>query len=282
MIEPSLGLTLSHLDAVAALETRTIDADGGRLKLEWGTLRSRDSAQINDVLWWDGSRLLGFLGIYCFDGNNAELAGMVDPTARRQGIGAALVDAAVSLCQQRSFRSVLLVVPRHSDGGRALALRRNGVLDHSEYALTLNGAPNPTPSGPDVSIRNATVSDAAAVTRLLTDAFGHETDIEEVAQRIATDLARTMIVEFEGNTVGTVRLSREGNVGGIYGFAVDPPWQGRGIGREVLLRVCQEMKSGGVKRIGLEVATQNEGALGLYTSVGFTLVTTEDYYALPI
>jgi len=56
---------------------------------------------------------------------------------------------------------------------------------------------------------------------------------------------------------------------------------GRGIGRDVLRRVCQLLRGEGARHVGLEVAVDNERALGLYTSVGFTPVTTEDYYALP-
>jgi ribosomal protein S18 acetylase RimI-like enzyme len=113
MLELSAGLTQHALDALAELEARTVAVDGGRLKLEWGTLRSRPAGQINDVLWWDGPQLLGFVGLYCFDGRNAELVGIVDPSIRRRGIASQLLDAAVSLCSERSYASVLLVVPRH-------------------------------------------------------------------------------------------------------------------------------------------------------------------------
>jgi len=42
------------------------------------------------------------------------------------------------------------------------------------------------------------------------------------------------------------------------------------------------LRAEGAQRIGLEVAVNNDRALGLYTSIGFTQATTEDYYALPI
>ena len=36
------------------------------------------------------------------------------------------------------------------------------------------------------------------------------------------------------------------------------------------------------RRISLDVDVANDRALGLYTSVGFTPITTEDYFALPL
>jgi ribosomal protein S18 acetylase RimI-like enzyme len=90
------------------------------------------------------------------------------------------------------------------------------------------------------------------------------------------------VIELDNSVVGTVRLSGEGDAGTLSGFVVDPAWQGRGIGRDVLRRVCHQLRAEGVQRIGLEVAVDNEPALGLYTSIGFTEVTTEDYYALRV
>jgi ribosomal protein S18 acetylase RimI-like enzyme len=77
---------------------------------------------------------------------------------------------------------------------------------------------------------------------------------------------RTLLVELDGSAVGTVRLTGDRDTGAIYGFAVDPAWQGRGIGRDVLRRVCRELQAEGARRVGLEVAVDNDHALGLYTS----------------
>jgi ribosomal protein S18 acetylase RimI-like enzyme len=297
VLELSSGLSPQALDAIASLERRTIAVDGGRLKLEWGTLRSRSDVQVNDLLLWDGELLVGFLGIYCFDGHNAELVGMVDPTFRRRGIARALIDAAESLCHDRSYASVLLVVPRHSLGGQLLARNRGATLHHSEHALVLGGPILGEASELHYTLRSASVQDASTVTRLLAAAFGYAPD--DIAERLATDAASTgarpigltrspldrastLIIEADGNAIGTIRLTREGNAGGVYGFAIDPTWQGRGIGRTVLREVCEQLRSDGAQHIGLEVATENERALGLYTSVGFTPVTTEDYFSLTL
>ena len=49
-----------------------------------------------------------------------------------------------------------------------------------------------------------------------------------------------------------------------------------------LQAVRRDLRQAGARQVGLEVEVDNDRALGLYTSVGFTQVTTEDYYALPV
>jgi ribosomal protein S18 acetylase RimI-like enzyme len=288
VIDAVRGLSGDQLAAIAALETRVVAADGGRLKLEWGTLRTRSGRDVEDLLWWSGDRLTGFAGLYAFGSGGIEIAGMVDPEFRRSGIATALLDTALAVCRERGHPRVLLVTPRAGrgeGGGRAFARQRGARLDHSEHALVLTGEP---PSGaelPGVVLRAAEPRDRAAVQTVLAAAFGWT---PSGPAREDTDGARTLVIEITGPSggptgststiVGTVRVTRDGSSGGVYGFAVDPAWQGRGIGRDVLRRVCRSLRADGATRIGLEVEVGNDHALGLYTSVGFEPVTTEDYY----
>ncbi|WP_415639930.1 GNAT family N-acetyltransferase [Paenibacillus lupini] len=63
----------------------------------------------------------------------------------------------------------------------------------------------------------------------------------------------------------------------MYGFAILPEYQGKGIGRKVLRRVINEQSSAGYS-LHLDVETKNDHALGLYESVGFKAVHAQDYY----
>jgi ribosomal protein S18 acetylase RimI-like enzyme len=277
VLEQAAGLTSDALQAIAELERQVVEADGGRLKLEWGNLRGRSGDRVEDLLWWEGERLLGFLGIYGF-GDSPELAGMVAPDARRRGIGSALVDAAVTLCRERSNRQPLLVVPRQSIAGKRLALRRGGTLDHSEHHLVLFGEPTSGPHNPEISLRPATAADVPVVVSLLEQGFGWSGP-DDLGDR----LERTALIELRGAVVGTLFLHRDDEAqASIYGFAVEPTMQGRGIGRAALRQACQQLRANGARRIGLDVDVANDRALGLYTSIGFTSLTTEDYFALPL
>ena len=279
MLELARGLSPHALAELAELERRTVAADGGRLKLEWATLRARRGERADDVLWWDGARLVGFVGLYAFGFPTVEVTGMVDPAQRRRGIGSALLNEALRLCAERSAQRVLLVVPRPSAGGRALARRRGGVLDHSEHALVLEGEPANGPTDPSITLRPATPADTPTMAAMFTEAFGW-TPADVIDREPDVHEGGTLIIEKRGQVVGHVRITLDGAIGGVYGFVVAAAWRGQGIGRDVLRRMCRRLRAQGAERIALEVEVQNEHALGLYTSLGFAPVTTEDYYLI--
>lgn len=278
MVDQPLGLSRRELEAIAELERDVVAADGGRLKLEWGRLRARGGERSEDLLWWEGERLLGFLGTYGF-GPWLELAGMVAPDARGRGIATALLDAAGPQCRALGYREGLLIVPRHSAAGRRLALRRGATLDHSEHALVLSGPPLGDSPAADVELRPARPADLPVLTQLLELGFGGPAP-DGLAARLAGEDESTLMVAHNGAAVGTLRCERDGDTGRIFGFVVDPGWRGHGIGRTALRAACEQLFTAGVRRVGLEVAVDNDRALGLYTSVGFAPVTTEDYFVL--
>jgi ribosomal protein S18 acetylase RimI-like enzyme len=184
----------------------------------------------------------------------------------------------MSLCRQRGVQKALLIVPRPSVAGASLALRRGGVLDHSEHALALSGPPIAAVQDTALRLRPASAEDLPTVSRLLEVGFGQPAPVD-LAQ-LDTARGRILVVELNQTAVGTLRVIRDGGHGRIYGFVIDRQHQGRGLGRGALARACALLRGEGADRIELEVATDNDRALGLYRSVGFTLITTEDYYAL--
>jgi ribosomal protein S18 acetylase RimI-like enzyme len=278
VLELPRGLSPEILANIAALETDSVSADGGRLKLEWSILNARSGDAVDDILWWEDGRLTGFLGLYAFGGPDVELAGMVHPQSRRRGIGTRLLDEALELCRERGHQKILLVVPRVSAGGRALAESRRGFLDHSEHALDLIGPATEGPSDPSLLLRPETRDDLAEEARILAGAFG---DTGE-AEFLETPNESRMVGERDGSVVATLRVYRFPEHWGIYGLAVDTQYRGMGIGRDLLRRVSREAQANGVTRLHLEVEVDNDEALGLYTSLGFTQTSTEDYFDIPL
>lgn len=276
MLREMSSLGERELTAIAELERRVVGHDGGRLKLEWPTLRERPSGEFNDLLWWEDGALVGFFGLYSF-GRQLELAGMVDPGARRRGTGTALVDRALAMARGRGFGKALLVVPTAGATGRLFALSKGATLDHAEHSLVLSGVPRGRPAHQEVVVRAATPDDDSAIVRVRSQAFGPQW--AHLGPESPTE--RQLVIERHGTVVGTLRVSTDGTTAGIYGFAIEPASQGQGIGREVLRRACEQALADGAAQVTLEVALDNERALGLYTSVGFRQQATEEYWALP-
>jgi ribosomal protein S18 acetylase RimI-like enzyme len=185
-----------------------------------------------------------------------------------------LLDAALETVVGRD--GVLLVVPSTSLPGRALAESRGATLSHSEHFLVLGDLPSEVAEDDAVTLRVAGPSDWPEVRRVFQAACRWEPP-----ERQADRPGDTTYVISRGTTVvGTVRLSVTGETAGVYGFAVDPAYQGQGIGRDVLARVCRQARRDGFVRVTLEVETENEHALRLYTSTGFVREAGEDYWRL--
>jgi ribosomal protein S18 acetylase RimI-like enzyme len=273
-------LSRRQLEQLAALEASVVSADGGRLKLEWGVLRDRQGDATRDFLWLQDGQPLGFLGLYAYASSTIEIAGMVAPEARRRGIATALLEAALPTCHAHGGGSALLVVPRHSVGGHAFARGRRGALEHSEHALIMDRRPQDGPADPRITIRAATRDDFGELSELLSSGFGHPAHHPHEFDR--TNRSRTVIVQLGRVIVGTVRLSLDGLRGGVHGFTITPELRGRGIGRDVLRRVTAGLFDAGATTVGLEVAVENDHALGLYLSLGFERLSTEDYYELTL
>lgn len=280
MLQEANALTPDQLAAIAELEQAVVAHDGGRLKLEWPTLRARSGRRPEDVLAYDGSALVGFAGLYAFGGADVEVAGMVHPGHRRRGTGTALLEAAAALCRERGRDRMLLVTPRATPAGAGFARRHGGALDHSEHHLVLHGPPPDREPDPAVTMRAATADDIPALERLLRSGFDWEPDRHAIEP--SEDGDRTLIVERDGGAAGTLRVGRDGDTASVYGFTIDAELRGRGIGRDVLSRVCRDAFETGARRVTLEVEVDNDRALELYLSVGFVREATEDYFALDL
>jgi ribosomal protein S18 acetylase RimI-like enzyme len=133
---------------------------------------------------------------------------------------------------------------------------------------------------PAVTVRSSSSkADWEAEIQLEVLSFGFsEKDARDYNQRIReTSGEQNLIIEADGRTAGKMRVAEENGEAWIYGFAVFPELQGRGIGRKALSRVVKMEDQKGLS-IFLEVEAKNAHALGLYESCGFRSYHSQDYY----
>jgi GNAT superfamily N-acetyltransferase len=134
-----------------------------------------------------------------------------------------------------------------------------------------------------VHIRRPTNADIEACGRVIYDAFkgiadhhGFPPDFYSVqaTMRVASFFIDhpsifSVVAEVEGEVVGTSFLDERDAIHGVGGVAVDPPLQGRGIGR----RLIEAVLARGRSAVGIRLVQEayNTSSMSLYAALGFEI-----------
>jgi predicted N-acetyltransferase YhbS len=133
----------------------------------------------------------------------------------------------------------------------------------------------------NVHIRRANSADAEACGRVIYDAFkgiairhGFPPDFYSVqaASRVASFFIDhpsifSVVAVNEGQVIGTTFLDERDAIRGVGGVAVDPPLQGRGVGRRLMEAVLRQSRDA----VGIRLVQDafNTASISLYASLGF-------------
>ncbi|MEQ7050985.1 GNAT family N-acetyltransferase [Paenibacillaceae sp. P-4] len=285
-------LDADQLEALRRLEDICNEHDQIILKLNWDSLRARTGDVANDYVYVVDGEIVGFLGIYQFCASEVEISGMVHPDYRRQGIFNQLVKEAQQECGRRRVEKLIFICARPSLSGKEYLESIGSKCSFSEYWMTLTGEHVQDASEPPakIELRQAETSDVALLTQLNMDGFDmNEEDARgyvETAMLSQQDyifIADCQQENGEWLPIGKIHVMREEGSAFLFGFSVQPEHRGRGYGRWILRSIIERMKEQQpTAKIELEVAVENERALGLYTSCGFHVRNINDYYVLEL
>jgi ribosomal protein S18 acetylase RimI-like enzyme len=267
-------LTSKQLVDIKELQHACEVGESFELKLNWDMLQTRPENEIHDFFHYEHDKLVGFLGLYGF-GSKVELCGMVHPEYRRKGIFTKLYTEAEKVMEERNVKQILLNAPTQSETAKQLLLTLPCSYSFSEHQMQWEEKEMVLHE--DVSLRISRPEDLELEIQLDTECFG----IEEEDARAFNEQIRLVdeysIIEWAGESVGKMRISYTNGEAWIYGFAVLPKYQGKGIGRKALSNVVLEQHQKGYP-IFLEVEAKNANALRLYESCGFRSYHSQDYY----
>ena len=269
-------LSKKQLMEIKELQKQCEQFESIQLKLNWDMLESRENDEINDFFHYEAGKLVGYLALYNF-GNKFELCGMVNPAWRRKGIFTQLFNSALRELQGRKCSLLLVNAPAESISAKEFLQQKDCEYYMSEYQMKWSEIP--LQKDDSVLMRLSQPNDFNDEIQLDVQCFGFK---EEEAIAFAKSIKKAgnelfYVIEHKGNTVGKIRVDRNNGEAWIYGFAVYPNQQGKGIGRGALTNiVLQERELGNA--IFLEVEAKNANALKLYQSCGFKAFHVQDYY----
>lgn len=273
-------LTSTQLQDIKDLQNVCEDFEDINLKLNWEMLKKRKNDQ-DDFLLYREDRLIGFLGIYGF-GDSYEICGMIHPHFRRQHMFQELFQKALHSLKSRPVNTLLLNVPGSSTSGKGFISHCEAVYDFTEYEMKWNKQELVSNSD-SVIIKTADEQDIKTIIDLDETCFGIvRSDAESYTKRIFEESREgNLMIIHDEKVIGKIRVQRTDNKSFIYGFAVFPSFQGKGIGRKALSQVVMQ-ESKWTDDIYLDVAAANSKALNLYKSSGFQTFYSQEYYQYPI
>jgi ribosomal protein S18 acetylase RimI-like enzyme len=272
-------LTKEELKNIKMLQEICEKEGNLQLKLNFDMLESRFENRKEDFFHYEDGNLVGFLGSYYF-GKKVEICGMVHPDYRRRGIFSKLLEEVLQEAKKREARTVLLNAPNESQSAKQFLRNIPCTLSMIEYQMKWQN----TELFEDQSITvRPSVSEEhkEAEIQLDVQCFGlNEKEARQYKKEnkdLDTDLR--LIIEVDGKIAGKMRISEINGEAWIFGFAVFPELQGKGIGRKALSKVVKMEDEKGFS-IFLEVEAKNAHALRLYESCGFISYHSQDYYKL--
>ncbi|MBB6215404.1 ribosomal protein S18 acetylase RimI-like enzyme [Anaerosolibacter carboniphilus] len=270
------------------LQNLCLKVDQTALKLELdyklgrGERKSENLNNINEFMYYDRNKLIGYIGIGNFGGDTIEVNGMVHPDYRRRGVFKRLFSLVKDEWNKRESQKMLLLSDTNSISGLEFIKYTCASYDHSEYEMFLKSNARKNVLLNNVALRKATNNDAKEIAWQDSIYFDIEYKAEDISMPEEEEKygSVTYIAEIDNKTIGKVRLEIIDGIGGIYGLGVLPEYRGKGYGREILTCAIEKLKEKNAKDIMLQVSVKNKSALNLYQSCGFEETSTMDYYKI--
>lgn len=223
---------------------------------------------------------VSFLHLFIPTPNEAELSAITLPEQRGMGYFSALLACALQELEHYHIPD-LLFVTRPSAADPELMRHLGACYDFSEYVMMLEKSEWQGPDAyQEIRLVRAEWKNLDALVRISVAAFGDSgEDARSMAEKSLLSGSREgFAAEYNEKLIGMAYVNYEEEAPCIFGFAIDPEFQGRRLGTHFLNRIIEHVFSKGVSAIKLEVDSKNDHALHVYQRLGFSVVSGYDYY----
>ena len=234
-------------------------------------------------LYYEKGELVGLLTVYA-DDQDVEVAILVHPNHRRQGIARALYrsfqkEMASYPIESVTFQTERVFLERHPD-----FVNNWGLVEDEETETWLGKDRRPyllaTVSNLDVLLADRSYQDQ--ISQLKFQAFSEEHESKEVVDRyVAKALKdpenRLYILLKNGQVIGTCTVDLSSNTNYLYGLAIAELERGQGYGSYLAKSLVNKLIEQNDKEFQIAVEDSNVGAKRLYEKIGFVKQTQVVY-----
>jgi len=239
--------------------------------------------EINNLfLLYKHNKLISLISIFMPTANEAEISACTLPAYRRKGYFKKLLNAVIQELKKYERVDLMFVCEPQSKDGKKVIKKLGAQLCFTEYFLRYKNPPgNFKKEGPpNITLHEADSKDLAAIVSLSQQIFNR--DHKEANNIITKALKADNIIQYTatlGNKlIGIAAVYFESDESSIFGLGISPPFQGKGLGKELLNLILEDLENRGIQNITIEVDSTNKNALNLYIKSGFGIETSYAYY----
>ncbi len=267
---------------IQELELKCKDFDGSKGTIFLDTELNFNKYIKSKFLMYEDNKLVSLLSIFIPTRHKAEVSAYTLPEYRKKGYFTALLQNAEKELKEYVVEDILFVCESKSTTGREVAKKINANHDFTEVSLKYADTVNNLFDSHKFLSRLCvpTIEDLETITYMSMDIFNEEyEDAKKMMQNTFESEERIQYATiFEDKYVGMGCVSFVGDEISIYELGVLPEYQGRGLGKELLLLILKDLTKKDCINISLEVNSTNEKAFELYKKNGFEVGISYDYY----
>ena len=279
MIQATITLTDHQLLEAKALIAICQNDDGTFRDPYLSNMLNFDPDMPAFFLYYEKGELVGLLTIYA-DDQDVEVAILVHPNHRRQGIARALYgsfekETASYPIESVTFQTERIFLENHPDFASNWGLVED---DETETWLGRDRTAYALDSRSDVDVLLAEPSYLEAIAQLHHQTFADE----EVSHRYISEALKDpdsllYILLKEGQVIGVCTVDVSGKCNYLYGLAIAEVYRGQGYGSYLAKSVVNQLMEKNDKEFQIAVEDDNVCAKRLYEKLGFVTQTQVVY-----
>ena len=234
-------------------------------------------------LYYEKGELVGLLTVYA-DDQDVEVAILVHPNHRRQGIARALFTSFEKETASFPIRSVIfqterIFLDRHPDFVSNWGLVED---EETETWLGKDRRPYPLATVSNLEVVLADRSYQDQISQLKFEAFSEEHESREVVDRYVSKALKDpesclYILLKNGQVIGTCTVDLSSNTNYFYGLAISELERGKGYGSYLAKSLVNQLIEQNDKEFQIAVEDSNVGAKRLYEKIDFVKQTQVVY-----
>ena len=236
----------------------------------------------SNVLCYKDNTLIGFLRAFFFQEQTAELAIMVEPKYRKQGIATKMLETIIPLLQQQDVQNLTVSVPyaAHNTWLTALGFKKGKTQYVMQYDVT-----RPLTSAKNIAnIRVATNADLSALCTIHQSGFPKENAnmYDYFASLLHDPDYVIFVIENNWILLGKAHIRFEAQSACLADLAVLNEQRGQGYGTALIKHSIYYSILRNHTCIFLDIEEDNKRAFKLYSQLGFYITNKHDYWSIPI